>query len=301
MNKNRQKMIICRGLPASGKTSYAKELEQKGWVRVEKDEIRKDGRLFKDGAYDHKRGDEDVVIKERNRQLRQALERGKNVISSDTNLNPKHVTSVSAIGREFGAQVEIKDFLDVPLAELIERDAKRDNPVGEQVIRKMFHEWVKKMPTFLKYDPTLPFLVVSDLDGSLTMGPKDRSPYEEHKVGNDDLNIGVAHMLDGVSVIGHCDVFILSGRTETCRTETEAWLEKNDVEYKQLYMRRADHLDEKGNKVSDTVVKAEMIEKYIRGKYNVLIWFDDRPKIANMLRDVYGINVAQLGDVNYLF
>jgi len=45
----------------------------------------------------------------------------------------------------------------------------------------------------------------------------------------------------------------------------------------------------------------QLIEKYIVGKYNILIWFDDRPSVANMLRDVYGINVAQLGDVNHKF
>jgi len=295
------KVLILRGLPASGKTTYAKELVEKGWVRVEKDDIRRDGRLFRDGIYNHKRGDESIVLKERNRLIRQSLSQGKNVVSSDTNLNPKHVTGLSAIAREFSATVEQKDFLDVPLAELIERDKARDNSVGEQVIRGMFHSFVKKLPTFLKYDPELPFVVVSDLDGTLTLGPKDRSPYEWHKVGNDDINLGVAHMLDGVTLINHAKLFIFSGRDEVCRPETEAWLEKNDIEYDELYMRGSEHVDERGNQVKDTLVKADMIEKYIVGKYNVLLWFDDRVAVANMLRDVYGINVAQLGDPNYSF
>ncbi len=295
------KVLILRGLPASGKTTHAKELEAKGWVRVEKDEIRKDSRLFKDGEYNHRRGDEAIVLKERNRLIREALGRGNNVVSSDTNLNPKHVTGISAIAREFGATVEQKDFLDVPLKELLERDAARENPVGEQVIRGMFHDFVKTLPTFLKYDPELPFVVVSDLDGTLTTGPKDRSPYEWHKVGNDDINLGLAHMLDGISLIDYAKLFIFSGRDEVCRPETEAWLEKHDIEYDQLYMRRSDHVDENGGQVKDTIVKADMIEKYIKGKYNVLIWFDDRPQVADMLRDVYGINVAQFGDVNRKF
>jgi predicted kinase len=299
------KLLILRGLPASGKTTYARELVQKGWVRVEKDVIRLDGRLFKDGVYNHKRGDESLVLKERNRLIREALAQGKNVVSSDTNLNPKHVTGITAIAREYSASVKQKDFLDVPIAELIKRDAERENTVGEQVIRKMFHDFVKKMPTFLKYDPNLPFVVVSDLDGTLTLGPKDRSPYEWHKVGNDDINLGVAHMLDGVSLIGHAKLFIFSGRDEVCLPETEAWLEKNDIEYNELHMRRSDHYkiegDPKSGQAPDTDVKAEMIDKYIKGKYNVLFWFDDRVAVANMLRDVYGINVAQLGDPNYKF
>jgi len=294
-------MLILRGLPASGKTTYAKKLETEGWVRVEKDEIRKDKRLFKDGQYNYKRGDESIVLKERNRIIRNSLASGKNVVSSDTNLNPKHVSGISSIAREFGANVRTKDFLDIPIAELIRRDANRENSVGEQVIRKMFNSFVKTMPTFLKHDPELPYVIVSDLDGTLTTGPKDRSPYEWHKVGNDDINLGLAHMLDGIALIDYAKLFIFSGRDEVCRPETEAWLEKHDIEYDELYMRRTDHVDENGGQVKDTLVKADMIERYIKGKYNILIWFDDRPQVADMLRDVYGINVAQFGDVNYKF
>lgn len=297
----KQKLKILRGLPASGKTTYARTLEEKGWVRIEKDEIRQNGKLFKDGIYNHRRGDEGIVLKERNRLIRQALERGNNVVSSDTNLNPKHVAGMSAIARECGASVEIKDFLDIPLTELITRDRARENSVGEQVIRRMFHDFVKTMPTFIKYDPTLPFVVVSDLDGTLTLGPKDRSPYDWSKVGNDELNLGVSHVLDGIKLMSYAKVFIFSGRDEVCRPETEAWLEKNDIEYDELYMRRSDHVKENGDQVADTLVKSEMIEKYIKGKYNVLLWFDDRVQVANMLRDVYGINVAQLGDPNHFF
>ncbi len=304
---NKQKIIITKGLPASGKSTWAKEYvaENPEFVIVEKDQIRKDHRLFKGGEYVHKRGDESIVVKERDRLIRQALQDGKSVISSDTNLIQKHITQMTNIARQNNATIEVKNFLEVPLQELIERDKNREASVGEQVIRRHFHESVKTMPTYLKYDPALPFVVISDLDGTLTLGPKDRSPYEWHKVGNDELNLGVAHMLDGVSVINYCSLFVFSGRDEVCRPETEAWLEKNDIEYEQLYMRRTDHYkvegDPKSGQAPDTVVKAEMIEKYIRGKYNILLWFDDRPQVSDMLRDVYGINVAQIGDVNYKF
>lgn len=302
--ENKVKLIATKGLPGSGKSTWADEYiaEHPNFVKVEKDIIRKDARLFKDGVYNHKRGDEGIVLKERDRLIRQALARGQGVISSDTNLVPKHIAQLSAIARQNKVEIEIVSFLDVPIKTLIDRDSKRgEKMVGEQVIREMYHKQVGKMPTFLKYNPNLPWVVVSDLDGTLTLGPKDRSPYEWHKVGNDDLNLGVAHMLDGVKIINHAEVFIFSGRDEVCRPETEAWLEKNDIEYDFLAMRRSDHVREDGNQVSDTEVKAEFIDKYIRDKYNVLIWFDDRVQIANMLRDVYGINVAQLGDPNYKF
>jgi predicted kinase len=276
-------------------------VEHPEFVKVEKDEIRKDSHLFKDGEYNHKRGDEGIVIKERDRLITKALQNGKSVISSDTNLPKKHINQISAIAKQYNADVEVKSFLDVPIKELIERDSKREDSVGEQVIRRMFHEQVKTMPTFLKYDPGLEYIVICDLDGSLTNGPRDRSPYEWMKVGNDDINLGAAAILDGIKAIGLYEVFIFSGRDEVCRPETTAWLEKNDVEYDALFMRRSDHKDENGNQVKDTVVKAELIEKYIRGKYNILFWIDDRPVVVQMLKDVYGINTLARGDQRYLF
>lgn len=293
----KSKVIITRGLPASGKSSWADAYiaENPQFVRIEKDQIRKDGSLFKDGVYVHKRGDEAIVIKERDRQIRQALQSGKSVISSDTNLVQKHVNQISNIARQNKAEIEIKSFLDVPIDTLIERDTNREDSVGEQVIRRMFHEQVKKMPTFLKYDPELPSVIVTDLDGTLTLGPKDRSPYEWHKVGQDDINLGISHILDGVKLIGQYPVYVFSGRDGICRPETEEWLERHDIEYDKLVMREVD------DSRSDAIVKAEFIEAHIRGKVNVLIWFDDRVRVANMLRDVYGINVFQGGDPNYHF
>lgn len=298
-------LIITRGLPASGKTTFAREWvaeDPDNRVLVEKDEIRKRSELFQGGVYNHKRGDESIVVQERDRLIIVSLSQGKSVISSDTNLHQPHITQMSAIAKAHNADIKVVSFLDVPLKELIERDKKRENSVGEQVIRRMFHQQVKTMPTFLKYNQNLPMVLVTDLDGTLTLGPKNRSPYEWHKVGNDDINLGVSHILDAVRLMNYCKVFIFSGRNEVCRPETEAWLEKHDIEYDALYMRPQflEGTNIEDNR-SDEIIKAEMIETHIKDKYNVLIWFDDRVRIATMLRDVYGINVAQMGDARFEF
>lgn len=304
-NKNKLTVIITKGLPASGKTTYALNwvaIDEANRVRIEKDDIRNESSLFKGGAYNHSRGDESIVIKERDKRIHSALSSGKSVIVSDTNLVKKHILQMSAIARKYEAKIEIKDFFDTSLAEVIKRDALRTNAVGEQTIRKMFHDHIKTLPTFLEFDPSLPFVVVSDIDGTLTKGPKNRSPYEWSKVGQDDINLGVAHALDGMRVIDYAKIFIFSGRNSICRIETEDWLERHDVEYDLLAMRPQylEGTDLEDNR-SDEVIKAEFIEQHIVGKYNVLLWFDDRPRIANMLRDVYGINVAQIGDARYDF
>lgn len=298
MQKEKLQVIITKGLPASGKTTYALNwvmTDEARRVRIEKDTIRKDTSLFRDGVYNHARGDESIVIKTRDEKIHQALTNGKSVICSDTNLVQKHIVRISNIAKKYDAEVIIKEFLDVPLKELIERDAKRSDSVGEQVIRQMFHHHVKTMPTFLKNKPNLEPVVVCDLDGTLTLGPKNRSPYDWAKVGQDDINLGVAHLLDGVRVINYAKVFIFSGRDGICRPETEEWLERHNIEYDLLEMRPA------GDSRSDEIIKSEMIEKHIKDKYNVVVWFDDRVRIATMLRDVYGINVAQIGDTRCEF
>lgn len=293
--KQKPILLALKGISGSGKTTYAKELEDKGWVRVERDDIRRDDRLFPKGYKWPK--DEQRVVQERDRLIKQALADDLHVVCSDTNLEPKVIRQLQNLARQFGAGFQINDsFLTVPLGELIERDSKREHQVGEGVIRKQFHQYVKALPTFLTYNPNLPWCVVSDVDGTLTNGPKDRTPYEWHKVGNDDINLGVAKILDGVRVIDDTKIFLFSGRSDVCRPETEEWLERHDIEYDELFMRPDGRVDEDGNQVKDTIIKSELIEENIKGKYNILFWMDDRPQVAIMLRDVYGINVLERGD-----
>lgn len=292
------KLLVLKGLPASGKSTYAKQLvAEQGYVRTNKDTIRKE--MF---GEDYKRKDEKKVVKERDRQVREALTQGNNVVVDDTNLNPIHIKELAKIAQEFNTIFEVDDsFLDVPLAECIERDKNREDSVGENVIRGMYHEFVKKKFDGKEYDPSLPFCVISDIDGTLAHMNGKRGPFDWHKVGLDDIDLGVAHILDGVDNIGYATIFLFSGRDEVCRPETTAWLEKNDIPYEALYMRRSDHKRPDGGQVADTEVKAEMYEKYIKGKYNVLFILDDRPQVCRQWRDVYGLRVLNLGDPYYEF
>jgi predicted kinase len=292
------KLLVLKGLPASGKSTYAKRLvAEQGYARTNKDTIRKE--MF---GEDYKRKDEKKVVKERDRQVREALTQGNNVVVDDTNLNPVHIKELFAIAKEFNTIFEVDDsFLDVPLTECIERDRNREDSVGENVIRGMYHEFVKKKFDGKEYDPSLPFCVISDIDGTLAHMNGKRKPYDWHKVGLDDIDLGVAHILDGVSNIGYATIFMFSGRDEVCRPETMEWLERHDIEYEALYMRRSDHLRPDGGQVADTEVKAEMYEKYIKGKYNVLFVLDDRPQVCRQWRDKYGLRVLNLGDPYFEF
>lgn len=296
------KLEVLKGLPASGKSTYAKQLVEEGWTRTNKDTIRLDRNLFPTGYNYKNKKHEKLVIKERNRMIEQALSKGRDVVVDDTNLNPIHIKELASIARQYNANFIINDsFLNVPLAECIERDKNREASVGENVIRGMFNQYIKPKFDGKEYNPELPFCIISDIDGTLAHMNGKRGPFEWHKVGFDDIDLGVAHILDGVSMINYATVFLFSGRDEVCRPETEEWLERHDISYKELYMRRTDHVDKNGGQVKDTLVKKEMYEKYIKDKYNVLFILDDRPAVCRFWRDECNLRVLQLGDVYYEF
>lgn len=125
------RLLILKGLPASGKSTFAEKLEVKGWKVVEMDRIRK-----------HIRGSNDTILRSRDYLIKTWLEAGKNVVSSDTNLHPKHVPHLKEIARSLGAEVKVTT-LATPLKTCLERDKVRESPIGEKAIRMMYNRYIK--------------------------------------------------------------------------------------------------------------------------------------------------------------
>ena len=72
------------------------------------------------------------------------------IIIDEMNLNPKEsgylkgiVSMMNDAIKEIKDKyiIEIKDFTNVPLDVCIERDSKRENPLGEKVIRGIFNKY----------------------------------------------------------------------------------------------------------------------------------------------------------------
>jgi hypothetical protein len=179
--------------------------------------------------------------------------------------------------------------------------------VGEEVIKKMAarlpkvsitEDWMNDYPfpiVPLEYDPELPWVIVFDTDG--TTAVHHRSPYDYARAGTDTVNENVATVLrilrdeDMAGGVWYDPIHMMgmSGRPQEWRELTENWYKQvAKIPYDEFHMR----IDPKAN---DADVKHEMVEKYIRGKYNVLMWFDDRDRVVRRLRKL-GICVAQ---VNY--
>jgi predicted kinase len=133
------KVIMTKGLPGSGKTTWARaqQAADPSVVLVSKDELRT---LLHGGRFS--RGNEHQVVAIRDAIVADALGRGRDVIVHDTNLDPSHGIRLAEIATAYGAAFAVEDFTAVPLETCIARDADRPAPVGSTVIRTMWREFL---------------------------------------------------------------------------------------------------------------------------------------------------------------
>lgn len=292
------------GLPGSGKTTWAEEFkaENPNTVIVCKDDIRAEmGVVVGDEST---RVKESKVIGKRDEKIMNALKRGLNVIVADTNFNHLHKKQVkSLIFPKYRGiyEFEIKDFTDVPVETCIERCANR--PEGREfwkkVIMSMKNEFLppKKLYEARGYYDSdhLPKCVIFDLDGTLAL-MSDRSPFDDARCFEDYPN---APMVDVARMFGARDdvtVICLSGRDEgRARKPTENWLVAHGVDFDHLYMRKA------GDSRKDSIIKRELFDEHIRGKYLVYAVFDDRPQVCRDLWTVEGLPLFQFGNAYHEF
>ena len=125
-------MVMMIGLPASGKSSISVAFEQAGWVRINKDSLRKE--LY---------GDESTLGKPREvsalfyQRIEEAFKAGRNVLIDNTNVSSLHRKGPLAMALEHGYTNVTHVFLDVPLEECLRRNALRDRKVPEEGLRKL--------------------------------------------------------------------------------------------------------------------------------------------------------------------
>ena len=103
---------------------------------------------------------------------------------------------------------------------------------------------------------------------------------------NDKPNLAVLGII--TSLTYYYPLIFVSGRSDDYRKQTEEWLEKYDISYNALYMRKyKDHRD-------DVIVKGELADE-IEKEYNILGVFDDRKKVIDMWinRGIFVFDVGQ--------
>lgn len=288
-------LLMLKGLPGSGKSTYAKKLVD--YTRVNMDDLR---RMLHDGKWT--RSNEKVMQSLRRSLVEQLLGSGRNVVVDDTNFSPKHEEALRAIAKsvreDTGMNVHFSiTFMDTPLHECIARDLKREHSVGKDVITRMHNQFLRESRGPRVVDPDLPHCIIVDIDGTVAlMG--ERSPYDWSAVGEDEPNRPVIELL--LRYVSSSDypakVMFMSGRDEICRPATNDWLLNNCpgcLAWGELVMRA------EGDSRKDSIVKRELYEEHVLGKYNVDFVLDDRNSVVDMWRNELGLTCLQVADGDF--
>lgn len=304
-------LTITRGLPASGKTTRAR-----AWVaedpqrraRVNRDDLRT--QLF--GGWTGEHAQEEAVTAVQRAAVTALLRRGLDVVVDDMNLRAQYARALRALATAAGAGFEVWDLTGVPLETCLARNAEREARVPEEVIRAAHAKFVaplKGKPMKLPDEPIeaaqsgpyvapagAPEVVVVDIDGTLAdMGkglPGRRGPFDWVRVGEDTPIEPIVGLVNDLLKAGETVVF-MSGRDESCRAETVAWLTVHlNVWEPVLHMRPA------GDNRKDSIVKRELFDQHIAGRYAVRFVLDDRDQVVRMWRDL-GLTVLQVADGSF--
>lgn len=261
-------LFMTKGLPASGKTTFAKEqvLLSKGKTkRVNKDDLRA---MVDAGKWS--KHNEGIIVSARNVLVSNWLVSGLNVIVDDTNFAPTHEQALRTIAKDRLADFKLVDFTDVSVEDCIKRDLGRPGAVGQNVILEMYYKYLCAPP--VKHNPNLPLCVITDVDGTIAKST-GRGSFEENRVSEDAVRPFVKAAVLGTLAEYTADLIVFSGRQNSCLEDTHLWLQKYGFIANALHMRAA------GDRRPDYVVKTELYRKHIEDKYNVVAIFDDRPQV----------------------
>ncbi|MFF0742873.1 AAA family ATPase [Streptomyces sp. NPDC004111] len=288
---------VMTGLPASGKTTAARQLQAESGGRMRRvnlDDLRAmlDIPAREDEERTRSFAHEQTVLAVQDAAVRAAVDGGFDVVVDNTHLTP-HIPKRLKAAVAGQAVFVVHDFTDVAVAECVRRDAARERPVGEEIIRiladkhakatkggwRLTGEWLNDQPPVAPYvaDPALPSAVMCDIDGTLAL-TGDRGPYDFSRCGLDVLNPSVRDALHAFRGT-HGDVLVLlSGRSEDFRAQTEEWLARHEVPYDELWMRPS------GDQRRDDVVKAELFDAHVRDRFAVRVSLDDRDRVVELWR-----------------
>ncbi|AUS02811.1 HAD-like domain protein [Vibrio phage 2.275.O._10N.286.54.E11] len=287
-------------MQASGKTTWAKELckhmnrkgSQNRLALISRDEYRD---MLAGGIENYTFGNkfstevESMITDAAVHQAELAVAKNLNIVIADMNLNPATQRSWEKFAKKNNMKVEKKDFyaewlategskFDLLVAEdkylelMIERDLKRPNSLGHEVLTNTFNKYLRSELIQHEHIPGLPSAVIFDVDGTLAE-MNGRMPYQWKRVGEDTVRENVARVLRMHHAAGD-KIIILSGRDGSCQPETEKWLKDNNLHYDHIWMRAPK------DQRKDSIIKNELIDDHVNGVFNVHCVYDDRDQVV---------------------
>ena len=286
------KLLILVGAPGSGKSTFARYFlrTEDNWIRVNRDDFR----LMQFGDSLMIPFYEERISKMVEASVLTLLKSDTNVIIDATNTSLRTIEDMIHTYTEY-ADISFKVF-DLPVDELVKRCDKRYEETGKFISKSVVERNVANLKhtlekfdfapiprkvqvsttSYATQDKNLPKAVICDLDGTLSL-LNGRDPYNAATCDNDLLNAPVAAALKMAKQQGY-QVILLSGREDKFREPTVRFLDKHQIGYDLLLMRTSNDFRK------DNIIKRELFEGEIQGKYFVEFLLDDRNQVVDMWR-----------------
>ena len=286
------KLLILVGAPGSGKSTFARYFlrTEDNWIRVNRDDfcLMQFGDSLMIPFY------EERISKMVEASVLTLLKSDTNVIIDATNTSLRTIQDMIHTYTEY-ADISFKVF-DLPVDELVKRCDKRYEETGKFISKSVVERNVANLKhtlekfdfapiprkvqvattSYATQDKNLPKAVICDLDGTLSL-LNGRDPYNAATCDNDLLNEPVAAALKMAKQQGY-QVILLSGREDKFREPTMRFLDKHQIGYDLLLMRTSNDFRK------DNIIKRELFEGEIQGKYFVEFLLDDRNQVVDMWR-----------------
>lgn len=127
---------------------------------------------------------------------------------------------------------------------------------------------------------------ICDMDGTLSLF-NGRGPFDYDRCDTDLPNTPIIEIARIMAQ--HYTLLVVSGREETCRVKTRAWLHQQYVFPHKIFMRP------KGDYRKDAVIKQEIFDREIKDLYDIWFVLDDRDQVVNLWRSL-GLTCLQVAD-----
>lgn len=324
--------VMTIGIQASGKSTWAKK-----WVaekpgerkRVNRDDLRM---MLDVGAFSPE--NETFIQKTRDAIILQSLRAGKSVVIDEMNMRADSFKKTCDLVEKAGlSAIVMEKPFDVSLNDAVERDAARGKQgghcVGEHIIRNVWEKHIGKYGKVrearqqvvspangiaaetIEWIAGLPTAIICDLDGTFAlMG--DRSPYDASRCDIVDRpNTSVVECVKAMHRYG-VEIIFMSGREAKDRAATERFIAQHalfldlpsdtcnwpieapapSVIPHHLFMRAT------ADQRKDSIIKRELFDAHVRGKYNVLFCLDDRNQVVDNWRQM-GLTCFQVQEGNF--
>lgn len=295
-------LTLTIGLPGSGKTTVAEQCRElvPDTVLVSRDALRAE---FFGEFTNHSQEQESLITSVAEKAVDKALEEGRHVIVHDQNLRKSYRKRWATYAVKYGVPFRYIDLTHVPLESCLLRNIHRTDkyPVPDSVIidnhkrylsNKQAIETPESLVEALKdtvqghepylWSPGLPEAVIVDIDGTVANHKGVRDPYDTSRYHLDKPKPEVIRIVqDNAYRAIPKKIIFVSGRDAKFKDVTLEWLfEHVKVPVEGLFMRP------EGDTRRDDIIKLELFDAHIRGKYNVAFVLDDRNRVVKAWRSI---------------